>query len=309
MVINEGLVRRAAGVAEPQASVATRKQLIAAGVPRWFIRNELGQRRWAAHGRQVVVLHNGPLPREATWWVAVLAVAPAAVLDGVTALQASNVHALTDMAVHVSVPKGARPRRPAGVRVHETRRYRADEVVRSGVPRMRPPVAAVHAALWARTERQATYFLVLVVQQGLATADQLGALLRQVRRHRFRRALTGVVKELALGSRSLGELDVSRALRARGLPEPTRQSVRRRPGGTEYLDCEFIEYALVLEVDGAGHEEAAKKLDDLLRDLRLTAEGRSVLRISLVAWVLDREAVLDALQQVFASRGWRGPAA
>lgn len=309
MVINELLVRRARGVATGQADVVTRKQLVDAGVPRWFIRNELRQRRWRAHGRHVVVLHNGPLPREATWWAAVLAVAPAAVLDGVTALQADKVDALTDQTVHVSVPKGARPRQRKGVTVHETRRYRAEDVVRSGVPRMRPDVAAVHAALWARTERQATYFLVLVVQQGLATTGQLAAVLREVRRHRFRRALLAAVQELALGGRSVGELDVSRALRARGLPEPTRQSVRRRPRGTEYLDCEFVDYALVLEVDGAGHDEAAKKLDDLLRDLRLTAEGCTVLRISLAAWVLDRERVLDALTEVFVSRGWRRVAA
>ncbi len=75
--------------------------------------------------------------------------------------------------------------------------------------------------------------------------------LERVRRHRFRRELQSVVLELAGGVRSVGELDVARRMRERGLPEPSRQSVRTRPSGQEYLDAEFDAYALVMEVEAS----------------------------------------------------------
>jgi hypothetical protein len=91
-------------------------------VPRWFLRNELKQRRWQVLGRQCVVLHNGPIPRETKRWAAVLEVGRRAVLDGVTALQAAGLRGLSDELIHVSTPRGSTPATMAGVKIHETRR-------------------------------------------------------------------------------------------------------------------------------------------------------------------------------------------
>ena len=112
-------------------------------------------------------------------------------------------------------------------------------------------------------------------------------------------------RDLAGGARSLGEVDLSVGLRQRGLPQPSRQSVRHRPSGTQYLDADFDDYAVTLELDGAHHDLPDQRLADCLRDLSLVVEGRTVLRIPMAAWWLDREAVLDALEEVFAARGWR----
>jgi very-short-patch-repair endonuclease len=106
--------------------------------------------------------------------------------------------------------------------------------------------------------------------------------------------------------RSIGELDVAADLRRRRLPEPDRQVVRKRPSGTQYLDCEFPGYELVLEVDGAGHAQPGQRLADLLRDITEVAGGRTVIRLPLEIYYLDREAVLDRLEQVFRGRGWTG---
>lgn len=165
-------------------------------------------------------------------------------------------------------------------------------------------MAAVHAALWARSERQATYFLTLAVQQRVATPQQLAQVLDRVHRHRLRRALGRVVDELVGGVRSLGELDVGRAMRARGLPEPDRQSLRVRPSGRQYLDADFDAYAIALEIDGWQHDEPVHRLADLLRDLALSTERRTVVRLPLVVWRWDEAAVLDALEDLFRSRGW-----
>lgn len=133
-----------------------RRELLAAGIPRWFIHNELRRGRWQRPGRQTLVVHNGPLDVAALRWVAVLEVGKRAVLDGVTALQANGLTGLDDSLIHVSTPRGSTPAVVPGVRVHETRRYLAADVARAGVPRMKPATAAVHAALWARSDRQAT---------------------------------------------------------------------------------------------------------------------------------------------------------
>lgn len=297
-------LRRARSVAVDQSLVAGRRQLYAAGVPRWLLRRELRVGRWQRTGRQTVALHNGPLDARARRWVALLELGPRAALAGVTALQEGGLGALTDAEVHVLVPQGAERRRLAGVVRHESRRWREEDLVTTGPRRTKPAVSAVHAALWARTERQASFFLTLVVQQGLCTPAQLAEALEAVKRHRYRKALWTVVEDVAGGVRSIGELDLTRGLRRRGLPMPTRQSVKRRPDGTVYLDTEFAEYALSVESDGKQHFLPWAQLDDLARDLHSISEGNTVVRIPLLAWRLDEERVLDGLEVVFRSRGW-----
>jgi very-short-patch-repair endonuclease len=302
-------LRAARALAERQDGVLGRRQLLAAGIPRWVVRCELSSGRWQRTGRQTVVAHNGPLEAQARRRIAVLEVGVRAALDGVTALQAAGVTALDDEEIHVITPKSSTPRHPAGVRVHESRLFREEDVVGIGVRRVRPATAAVHAALWAPTDRQATYFLILVVQQRLARARDLHDAVSVLRRHRRRALLRRVVGELAGGVRSLGELDVARDFRRRGLPEPARQVLRRRPSGTQYLDCELPEYGVTIEIDGAGHDEPWQRLADLVRDIATAAEGRVAVRLPLLTYSLDRDRVLDALADLLASRGWRDASA
>jgi hypothetical protein len=300
--------RAAESLAVVQGRAISRRQL-AALVPRWFVRNELRQRRWQSVGKQVVVTHNGPLGAETSRWAALLETGSMAVLDGVTALQAAGLTGLSDTVIDIAVPRGSTPRRVSGARIHETRRFRAEDVIRDGMPRMAPATAAVHAGLWARTDREARLFVVMAVQQRLATPAQIAEVVDRIRRHPRRRLLRQLVVDVAGGVESLNELDVAGALRRRGLPEPRRQSIKVRPGGVRYLDNEFPEYALNVEVDGMGHDAPESRLSDLIRDVDELAAGSSTVRIPMVAWRLDEESVLDALERLFRSRGWRRTAA
>lgn len=208
-----------------QALVVTRRQLYAAGVPRWLVRREVRVGRWQRPGRQTVVLHNGPLSDSARRWVAVLEGGPRAALAGVTALQEAGITTLGDRTVHVIVARGSRRIRLKGVRYHESRRWREADVIRVGIPRVAAPAAAVHAALWARTDREAD------------------------------------------------------------------------------------DYEVTIEIDGPQHDEPAARLDDLVRDIGLATDGRTVVRIPMVAWRLGEGRVLDALEALFSARGWQRPAA
>lgn len=300
---------RSRRIAQNQEHIVGRRQLAAAGVPRWLVRRETRVGRWQRTGRQTLALHNGPLSVESRRWIAALELGPRAALAGVTARQHDGIAHLDDETIHVIVPQGARRPKLVGVTRHESRRWREQDVETAGIRRTRPAVSAVMAALWANTERQATFFLILPVQQGLCTPAQLAEALERVRRHRFRKALWQAVADIVDGARSIGELDVGRALARRGLPAPSRQVKRQRPDGTVYLDLAWEDYGLSMEIDGAQHDLPWMRLTDTVRDLETLAEGKHVLRIPLLAWRLDEGRVLDAVEAVFRSKGWLPTAA
>lgn len=297
-------LRVAAGIAGGQEQVVSRRQLVRAGVPRWLVRREVKARRWCKRGRQTLTLHCGPLSERALRWIAVLETSPRAALDGVTALQEAGLKNLSDTSIQVVAPRGSRPWRRKGVVVRESRLFREADVAPAGIRRLLPPAAAASAARWARSDRQAKLFVLMTIQQKLASADAVRVAVEGLPRSRRRAMLLEVVAAAAGGVHSLGELDVAADLRRRGLPEPDRQSVRRRESGTQYLDCDFPAYDVVLEIDGAGHADPGQKLSDLLRDLNEVAGGNAAIRIPLEIYYLDREAVLDRLEAVLAARGW-----
>ena len=84
-------------------------------------------------------------------------------------------------------------------------------------------MAGVRAALWARSDKQASLLLTMAVQQGLTTAERLGAQALSVKRDRRRILVTTVIADLLGGVRSLGEHEFARECRSRGIPEPSRQ--------------------------------------------------------------------------------------
>ena len=130
--------------------------------------------------------------------------------------------------------------------------------------------------------------------------------LAAVRRAPRRRLLKQVVRDIADGAHSLNELDLAVALRRRGLPAPTRQLLVRLPGGRVYLDVAWEQWGVTLEIDGAQHDLASARLDDALRDLGVAGTGRTTVRLPVLALRLDQEAVLDGIEQLLRSRGWRG---
>ena len=169
-------------------------------------------------------------------------------------------------------------------------------------------MAAIRGALWAKTDRQATYLLTLTVQQGLARADALG-----------RQALRVVVQEPDPGAlrrgrpprraRSLAEIDVGRELRKRGLPAPTRQALRRDKRGRYYLDLHWLEWRLVVEIDGIHHTWVENVVGDALRQNSLAIAGDTVLRLPLLGLRVCPDAFFDQIEAALRSNGWLPAAA
>ena len=162
-----------------------------------------------------------------------------------------------------------------------------------GVPRVCPPVAAVRAAHWAVSDRQAALLLHMTVQQRLTTPGHLAAAQRSVRGRTRRAFVRGVVRDIAFGVESLGELDFALLCRQRGLPEPSRQVVRRGARGRIYLDVRWGCCNLVVEIDGAQHREGLNVMLDNLRQNALVLAGDRVLRIDVIGLRLEAAAFLD----------------
>jgi len=294
-------------LAQAQAGVLSRTQLYAAGCSRAEVRANVRARRWRALGRHTIAIEYGPLVREAIYWSAVLEGGPRAFIDGECALVLAGLEHYRAEHIRVSVPRGAKIRhRGTHLDIRQTRRWSPDDIVGSGVPRAKPPVAAVRAALWAKSNRQAALILTMTVQQGLASVTEISLEMLRVRRDKRRAFIHGLLLDLLGGVRSLGERDVLLGCRERGLPEPEMQVLRRTASGNYYLDFRWRRYRLVVEVDGIQHAWAQHVVGDALRHNTIALEGDTVLRLPLLGLRVSPDDFFDQIRRALIAAGWRG---
>lgn len=265
--------------------------------------------RWRLHGRQTVAMTTAPLDALAMRWFAVIEAGPRAALDGVSALLAAGLTGFRADRVRVSVPRGARIVRRGGVDVRQTRRLAPSDTVPAGLPRVRPEIAAVRAALWAVSDRQAATILAMTVQQRIATAEAIGRALLDVRRDRRRRFVEAILWDLIDGAHTMGELDFARLCRARGLPRPDRQVLRKGRDGRVYLDVYWRRYGLVVEIDGGQHFRIEASIPDALRQNLLSLEGDTVLRLPLLGLRVATDEFFAQIERGLGAAGWRTPVA
>ena len=300
-------------LAKPQHRAVSRRQLLSAGAPRWFVRRELKAGRWQRAGRQVVVLHNGPLSDATKRSAAVLEVGPRAALAGVPALQEAGL-SVQEPIVHVIVPAGGRPRqrgvggrrrprRPERARVHESRRASEEDLVDGpGVRRVKPAVAAVQAALWARSDRRPSCSSSCPCERGIVTVEALAAAVLVVRRDRRRRLL--LRRPGCRTSADRGPLWPSSTSRATSgaaaLPQPERQVRRaRHPARSVPRRCRYPPDRPAFEITAPGRRAAAAA-DDLVRDIDVQGRRGHRARIPLAAYWLDREQVRKRIERLRA---------
>jgi very-short-patch-repair endonuclease len=289
--------------ADAQGGVLSRPQLYALGITRWEIRGQVRARRWQLIGDQAVCLHNSEVSEMGHMWAAVFQGGPRACLDGTSSLLAGGLERFRVDRIRVSVPRGARVRRNRRYDIRQTRRWAPTDLADGAIPRTRNEVAAVRGALWAISDRQAAYVLTLVVQQGMATADAIGRELLRIRRDKRRSLLHAVINDLLDGARALGEIDVARELRRRGLPPPDRQVLRRDRRNRYYLDLYWPRWRLVVEIDGIHHAWAENIVGDALRQNALALEGDTVLRLPLLGLRLCPDDFFAQIEQALIAGG------
>jgi very-short-patch-repair endonuclease len=289
-----------------QAMIVTRSQAYAAGFTRSEIRAQIAAERWRRIGVHCLALFTGELGHESECWVAVLEAGPRAQIDGESALVLAGLKGYNAKQVRVSIPRGARVRhRGSNVDIRQTRRWSAGDLADGPGPRRtRIPVAAVRAALWAKSEKQAALLVTMTVQQELASVQAISAELLRVRRDRRRALLSATLLDLAGGVGSLNELDVLRGCRERQLPEPDVQSLRRTPRGSYYLDFRWQRWGIVVEVDGIQHAWATNVVGDSLRHNTIAIDGDIVLRLPVLGLRVCPDDFFDQIEQALVARGW-----
>ena len=283
----------------------SRSQIYKFGITRAEVRANIAAHRWKAVGRHCVCVHTGPFSEEAARWAAVLEGGPRAFLDGASALVASGLERFAEDKIRVSVPRGAKIRqRNTRVDIRQTRRWRSSDLATGGIPRTRPEVAAVRAALWAVSDRQAELVLTMAVQQGLTTPAHLSVEAIRIRRDRRRSLVHRMIIELAGGIRSLNELDVVRGCRERGLPEPDKQVLRRTPSGAYYLDLRWSRWSVVVEVDGIQHAWVENVIGDAIRHNSITLSGDMVLRLPVMGLRACPDEFFAQIEAALTKAGW-----
>jgi very-short-patch-repair endonuclease len=148
----------------------------------------------------------------------------------------------------------------------------------------------------------------LAVQQRLVSPDRLLDAWGSVTRSRRRRFLDAVIHDICDGAHSLGELDFARMCRRAGLPPPSRQVVRRGPGGRVYLDVAWEGIGLVVEIDGGHHSLALNPVDDALRQNEVTLGDDMVLRIPVLGLRLTPATFMDQVGRAHDQRSRRSAA-
>lgn len=286
--------RRVQAASEETGFVLDHRRLRELGVTRFQAAAQVASGRWSRVGRQTFSTRDAPLEDLAQRWRAVWEAGERiAVVDGVSALQAAGLKGWKEEVVHISAVHRHNVAHIDGVAVHKVIRRVDGEKIGAGLPRTTPAVAAIRAAHWAVSDRQAATLMAMTVQQRLATGAQLLMAQRRVRGRTRRALVRRVALDVADGAQALGELEFAEACRRRGLPEPTRQALRILPGGHAYLDVYFEEYGLVVEIDGAGHLWGLNGLDDNIRANSVVIDGDRVLRVNVIGLRLEEEVIMD----------------
>ena len=163
-------------------------------------------------------------------------------------------------------------------------------------------VSALLAAGLNGSDRQAALILAMTVQQRLCSPDQLLEAAGKVQGRRRRRSVRDVVKDVAEGAQSLGELDFARICRRHGVPEPVRQEIVQDARGRSYLDARWA-CGLVAEIDGAGHRWGLAVTDDNLRQNDLVVSGDNVVRLDTLGLRLHEARFMGQVCAALLVRG------
>lgn len=173
--------------------------------------------------------------------------------------------------IHLAAGRSRR-KNPSWVRIH----HGCDPTAPAGSPtRTNANRAAIDAAQWARSDREAMFILVSALQQRLVSATRL---VESLASNAHRRGLIlEVIREYTGGVDSLNELDFGALCRRYGVPEPVRQvRVVDANGVCRRIDAEFTTHdgrVLRVEIEGMHHLDPDTYLVDVDRHNDMVLAG------------------------------------
>jgi len=254
---------------------------------------------WTRLTSRVFYAAPGQPGEEQYLWAGALHCGPSAMLSGQAALVCHGWKGERAGAIDVLGHASARARSvPPWLRLRRTNFM--PRASKGGIPRARPSAATVHAAAWARTDREAEFIVISVLQQRLVTIREVVNALTDLPVIPRRARILATADEYDHGITSMNELHFARLCREYGIREPDRQVWRRdsnrRP---RRLDVYWEAEGVVVEIDGIGHLDQQVRLDDDFRQNSMVLTGdRVFLRVSTLAL---RYAADDFMKQLIAA--------
>ena len=287
-----------------QHAIATRDQLMAAGISPSELAANVAANRWRRLNERVICLHNGPPSRRQQIWAVLLSASPVAAVAGLTVLEMHRLRGFNAPEVQLLVPKGSRFLGVPGVAVdlHEQRRMPADDIrLFDNLRTTLPCRAVIDAASWSANQTTASRLLVAAVQQMRLQPSVLKneVLARKTLRHR--RLLLLLCNDLEGGAQALSEVEFLAFCRRHGFPRPKLQVRLDNAGRRRYLDATFTRpdgSTFGVEIDGGIHLQLKTKARDDLKDNYAKLARRLVLRYASVLIYMDDA---EAVQQIRAA--------
>lgn len=307
-----GALTSAASLAllEDQDGVFSRAQARAVGVSRRVISRMVDRGLWQTIGPAVVVTHNGALTQRQKDWAGVLHAGPGGALFGLSSLSMHGLRGFPSPTVQTVAEHGRGRRdittRWVSIKVHESVHMSDADIHPAKAPRrQRVARAAVDAAALAATDGQARAVIAAVVQQRLIFAEELRPFVvgrPTLPRHGL---LLETIDDVAGGAESLPEMEWTKGIRRLGLPTPSRQRVIQHANRRYYLDADFDEWMVTVEINGGQHLDPRSVDYDDERRFVLSAGGRLVVDISsyIVRYDMPRAGLRTA--RALHARGWR----
>jgi very-short-patch-repair endonuclease len=274
------------------------------------VRHRLHTGRWRLAHRAVYLTHSGPMTEEQRRWVASLAAGAGrpTYLAGISALAVLGLRGYGRRRIHVLVPAHRRDSDPpTDVTVHRTRVLpRVDRHPVASPPCTMPARSLLDAAQWAGSDDEAVTIVAAGFQQRLVGIVDVEPVLARMPRLRRRRVIVAAVADAACGAESVSEIDLARLCRRAGLPEPSRQAVRRDAmGRRRYRDAYFDEWGVHVEVDGGQHMDVRAWYADMRQHNEIIIAGERLLRFS--SWMIRHrpDEVLAQIRAALITAGWR----
>lgn len=272
---------------------------------RAFVRRMIAQKRWQRPAPNVYVTHNGPLTWAERVHVALLASGTGAALGGLTALGIDRFKRFEDARPTVVMPIGSRPPPYDDVIPHWSKWLGEEDVHPLRKPRRtRPERSLVDAASWAAADDQARLIIIAGIQQGLSTTRLLRDSLTRRGRCKRRSIIIESILDAAGGIQSLPERDFREICRRLRLPKASHQRPVRGKEGRYYLDVEWTQYGVAVEIHGIPHLAVEQWDSDLDRANEVVIGDKRLLVFSSFGVRHRTDRVGDQLVRMLIGAGW-----
>jgi very-short-patch-repair endonuclease len=298
-----------------QSGLLARWQAAECGLSHASVDQLLRSGRWQYLYAGVYAGFTGTLSGDATAWAALLRCGPDAVLSHFTAAELDGIRGRRTEAIHVTIPgqrhvRGSDHDGRNGLRritVHRSDRIAAATHPAKSPPRTRVEETVLDLTELARDVDEVFHWIGAACAGRHTTPARLAAAVAERARLRWRADVLAALGEVADGVHTPLERRYVRNVElAHGLPKANRQARRRRGTRSVYLDNEYPDFGVVVELDGIAFHLVEDRWQDLHRDNYLARDDFIVLHYSWADITTRPCEVAIEIALVLRGRGWTG---